>query len=183
MLIPACHRKTRGFQTSPAAARVQNTKKTFVPDRCSAALWEFNPTLSVWTEVVVGASEAAPAARDGHTASVAGTKMIIFGGRGNGPDSDSQGGQGLRTALLDDEWEIDLDPYRHVTVATDSATVSASMYLSLPLAGGSVNSKGGGKLFGCSRGPDCDRFLPNRLAPTERVRLSYDQKLFMAERF
>ncbi len=81
---------------------------------------------------MVGAGGVAPAARDGHTASVTGTKMIIFGGRGNGSDSSSQDGQGLHTAFFDDEWEIDLDPSRHVTVATNSSTVSASPTFVLP---------------------------------------------------
>lgn len=76
----------------------------------------------MWTEILV--SGAAPAARDGHTASAAGSKMIIFGGRGNGPESDPQIGEGAGTALLGDEWEIDLDPSQHVTVATNSSTVS-----------------------------------------------------------
>lgn len=76
----------------------------------------------MWTEVLVNG--AAPDARDGHTASVAGSKMIIFGGRGNSVDSDPQVGEGMGTSLLGDEWEIDLDPSQHVTVATDSSTVS-----------------------------------------------------------
>lgn len=50
--------------------------------------------------------------------------MIIFGGRGNASDSDSQAGLDTRTALLGDEWEIDLDLSQHVTVATNSSTVS-----------------------------------------------------------
>lgn len=66
----------------------------------------------------------APAARDGHTSSVAGSKMIIFGGRGNGSESDPQAGEGTETFLLGDEWEIDLDPSQHITVATDAPTVS-----------------------------------------------------------
>eukprot|EP00903_Cladosiphon_okamuranus_P009839 g9351.t2 len=86
----------------------------------SAELWEFNPPVKMWTKVLV--SGAAPAARDGHTASVAGSKMIIFGGRGNGTESDAQVGDGSGTSLLGDEWEIDLDPSQHVTVATDSPT-------------------------------------------------------------
>lgn len=76
----------------------------------------------MWTEVLVNG--AVPAARDGHTASVAGSKMIIFGGRGNGSESDPQVGEGTGTSLLGDEWEIDLDPSQHFTVATDSPTVS-----------------------------------------------------------
>lgn len=49
--------------------------------------------------------------------------MTIFGGRGNASDSDSQAGLDTRTALLGDEWEIDLDLSQHVTVATNSSTV------------------------------------------------------------
>lgn len=78
--------------------------------------------MSMWTEVLVNGT--APAARDGHTSSVAGSKMIIFGGRGNGSESDPQVGGGAGTSLLGDEWEIDLDPSQHVTVATDTSTVS-----------------------------------------------------------
>lgn len=79
----------------------------------------------MWTEVLVNGE--APAARDGHSASVAGSKMIVFGGRGgNGTESDPQAGQGTGTSLLNDEWEIDLDPSQHVTVATNASTVSGS---------------------------------------------------------
>ncbi|CAM9943647.1 unnamed protein product, partial [Hapterophycus canaliculatus] len=88
--------------------------------RNSAELWEFDPPLKQWTEVLVsGSGDGAPAARSGHTASVSGSKMIVFGGRGNVSDSGFlQDGQGSRTALLGDQWEIDLDPKQHVTVAT-----------------------------------------------------------------
>eukprot|EP00752_Nemacystus_decipiens_P004487 g4097.t2 len=89
-------------------------------DSFSAELWEFNPAVRTWTEILVNGE--APAARDGHTANVAGSKMIIFGGRGNGIESDPQVGEGTGTVFLGDEWEIDLDPSRHVTVATDSST-------------------------------------------------------------
>lgn len=89
----------------------------------SAELWEYNPSLNMWTEILVNGA-VAPAARDGHTASVAGSKMIIFGGRGNASDSDTQGGLHTRTALLGDEWEIDLDLSQHVTAATNSSTVT-----------------------------------------------------------
>lgn len=85
----------------------------------------------MWTEILVSGASA-PAARDGHTASIAGSKMIIFGGRGNASDSDSQAGLGTRTALLGDEWEIDLDLSQHVTVATNSSTVTIALVLWFP---------------------------------------------------
>ena len=100
-------------------------KQTHLIAECrSAELWEFNPAVSTWTEVLVDG--VAPAARDGHTASVAGSKMVIFGGRGNGSESDPQVGDGTETSLLGDEWEIDLDPTQQITVTTDSPTVSGS---------------------------------------------------------
>lgn len=86
------------------------------PDYLSAELWEYNPALSIWTEVLVSGASA-PAARDGHTASVVGSKMIIFGGRGN--DSGS-------AVLLGDEWEIDLDLKQDVTASTNSSTVTTA---------------------------------------------------------
>lgn len=58
-----------------------------------------------------------PSARERHTASVVGSKMVIFGGRG----TNSTAGQG--TVLLGEQWEIDLDPSRTVVVQTNSSTV------------------------------------------------------------
>lgn len=83
----------------------------------SSELWEFNPLSSIWTEIVVNGTTPAP--RDGHTANVVGSKMIVFGGRGNS----STAGHG--TALLGDEWIIDLDPSQPVSVKTNSSTVGA----------------------------------------------------------
>lgn len=93
------------------------------PHDGSAELWEFNPSTSVWTEVLVTIDGDSPSARDGHTASVAGSKMIVFGGRGNQSDSDAQAGRGSNTALLGDEWEIDLDPSQLITTSTNFSTV------------------------------------------------------------
>lgn len=145
----------------------------------------------MWTEIVVSAGGAAPAARDGHTASVTGTKMIIFGGRGNGSDSGSQDGQGLRTtAFFDDEWEIDLDPSRHVTVATNSSTVSCThVVLSSLLLGGLATCTVAVSPAGCSMGharsvvsqvsaypPGCTpgRVLPDRVRDFVRIYEIYD---------
>lgn len=56
-----------------------------------------------------------PSAREGHTATVAGSKMVVFGGRGvnltAGP------------VLLGEQWEIDLDVSRTVVVQTNASTV------------------------------------------------------------
>lgn len=100
--------KSHGEKDTPAS-------HPSLPPRTSAELWEFDPSIKVWTEIVVNGT--IPTARDGHTASVAGSKMIVFGGRGN----TSATGQ---TTLLGDEWEIDLDPSLTVAVTTNSSTVS-----------------------------------------------------------
>ncbi|CAM9312927.1 unnamed protein product [Scytosiphon promiscuus] len=114
-------------------------------DRFSAELWELDPPLRQWTEVLVGVSgDGAPAARSGHTASVSGSKMIVFGGRGNASDSDVQDWRGSRTALLGDEWEIDLDPSRKVTVATNSSTAireGAQTFIPLVVATAATNAQ------------------------------------------
>lgn len=83
----------------------------------SSELWEFDPLSSIWTEIVVNGTTPAP--RDGHTANVVGSKMIVFGGRGNSSTT------GHGTALLGDEWIIDLDPSQTVSVKTNSSTVGA----------------------------------------------------------
>lgn len=79
----------------------------------------------MWTEVLVNVDGDTPAARDGHTASVAGSKMVVFGGRGNESDFDAQAGRGSNTALLEDEWEIDLDLSQLITISTNVSTVGA----------------------------------------------------------
>ncbi|CAN0423250.1 unnamed protein product, partial [Scytosiphon promiscuus] len=79
----------------------------------SAELWQFDPLSSVWTEILVDSD--VPSARERHTASVVGSKMVVFGGRG----TNSTAGQG--TVLLDEQWEIDLDPSRTVVVQTNSS--------------------------------------------------------------
>lgn len=82
----------------------------------SNELWEFDPMTKIWTEVIVGGQS--PAGRDGHTASAFGSKIIVFGGRGNVSTS------GQETSLLGDVWEIDLDPNLMASVATHAPTVS-----------------------------------------------------------
>lgn len=83
----------------------------------SAELWEFNPVTRVWTEVIVDGT--LPSARDGHTASVSGSKMLIFGGRGSETPSTS-----ASVDLFGDEWEIDLDPSSGKIVQTSAPAVS-----------------------------------------------------------
>ncbi|CAM9103761.1 unnamed protein product [Laminaria digitata] len=76
-------------------------------------LWEFDPLSSVWTEIVVNSPDV-PSAREGHTATVAGSKMVVFGGRG----VNSTAGP----VLLGEQWEIDLDVSRTVVVQTNAST-------------------------------------------------------------
>ncbi|CAM9161625.1 unnamed protein product [Ectocarpus fasciculatus] len=117
---PLCSSATVGSTALGDTPGGANTEDCMGGDSFSAELWEFNPSTSVWTEVLVNIDGEAPAARDGHTASVAGSKMIVFGGRGNESDSYTQ--EGSNTALLGDEWEIDLDPSQLITVSTNSST-------------------------------------------------------------
>lgn len=93
-----------------------------VSDQISAELWEFDPFTSTWTELLVGGSSLPP--RDEHSASVLGSRMIIFGGRGSATNATgaSTGGQDDLT-LLGDAWEIDLDPSRNVAAEANGSKV------------------------------------------------------------
>lgn len=79
-----------------------------------------DPSSSVWTEIVV--SSEAPSAREGHTASVIGSKMVVFGGRGVNSTANSTT-ENRGSVVLGDQWEIDLDPSRTVIVQTNASTV------------------------------------------------------------
>lgn len=68
-----------------------------------------------WTEVIVEGNGPTP--RDGHTASALDSKLVLFGGRGN---------VSTGTALLGDEWEIDLDPTYSVSATSNASTVSST---------------------------------------------------------
>lgn len=92
----------------------------------SAELWEFDPLSSVWTEILVNSD--VPSAREGHSASVTGSKMVVFGGRG----VNSTNGHG-GTVLLGEQWEIDLDASRTVVVQSNSSTVRQTSWVSLAL--------------------------------------------------
>ncbi|CBN74811.1 conserved unknown protein [Ectocarpus siliculosus] len=116
------HRRKVGSTALGDTAGGANTDDCMGGDSFSAELWEFNPSTSVWTEVLVNVDGNAPPARDGHTASVVGSKMVVFGGRGNGSDSDAQAGRGSNTALLEDEWAIDLDLSQLITISTNFST-------------------------------------------------------------
>ncbi|CAM9246405.1 unnamed protein product [Ectocarpus sp. 6 AP-2014] len=119
---PLCSSATVGSTALGDTAGGANTEDCMGGDSFSAELWEFNPSTSVWTEVLVNVDGDAPPARDGHTASVVGSKMVVFGGRGNGSDSDAQAGRGSNTALLEDEWAIDLDLSQLITISTNFST-------------------------------------------------------------
>lgn len=75
---------------------------------------------------------SSPPPRDEHSASVVGSTMIIFGGRGSDRNTTgaSTGGQDDLT-LLGDEWEIDLDPCRNVVAEANSSTVRLGSAVSL----------------------------------------------------
>lgn len=111
----------------------------------SAELWEFDPLSRVWTEIVVNSD--VPSAREGHTASVAGSKMVIFGGRG----MNSTAGRG--STLLSEQWEIDLDASRTVVVQTNTSTVR-------PAVLGSVDSPSTSELCYCTAGMEAQYVAP-----------------------